>query len=133
MSSTNIDLFKEFLTSGVSVKAFAASKNMAYSTMSHLLRRTERIFDGHIIPVEDYFPEHCAEYRARYSWANEPNYKHHPPSPIWNREQWLRFIEAHEAFSEQAQSLETDTRKVSDLTIAELVSIIKATMLSGGN
>lgn len=133
MSSTNIDLFKEFLTSGVSVKAFAASKGMAYSTMSGLLRRTERIFDGHIIPVEDYFPEHCAEYRARYSWANEPDFKHHPPSPIWNRDQWLRFIEAHEAFSEQAQSLQTDARKVGDLTVAELVSIIKATMFSGGN
>lgn len=133
MSSTNIKLFKEFLTSGLSVKAFAASKDMAYSTMSGLLRRTERIFDGHIIPVEDYFPEHVAEYRSRYSWANEPDYKHCPPSPIWNREQWLRFIDAHEALSEQSQSLATDARKVGDLTVAELVAIIKSTMLSGGN
>jgi len=133
MSSTNIELFKEFLTSGVSVKAFASSKDMGYSAMGALIRRTERIFDGHIIPVEDYFPEHCAEYRARHSWANEPDYKHHPPSPIWNRDQWLRFIQAHEDLSERAQSLATDARKVSDLTVAELVSIIKATMLSGGN
>ena len=73
-----------------------------------------------------------AAYIAKYSWAREPDYIYRPPNAIWNREQWLLYIAAHEELSKQVTTFAIDGRKVGDLTVAELMSIIKATMLSCG-
>ncbi len=83
-------------------------------------------YDSPIL-VEDYFPEHVREHCAKYKWANEPDYKHYAPSPIWNREKWLLYIKAHEDLNVRAQAWETDMRKLSELTVADLIKIIRYT------
>ena len=133
MSTTNVDIFKEFLTSQMSLKEFAVSKQMGYAAMRNLILRTQHLFDGKSVSVHEFFPEHVKAYRAKYEWARRPDYVHDPPSAIWNRKQWLLFVQAHEHLLEQSGSLANDQRKVSDLTVAELVLIIKSCLYSGSN
>ncbi len=130
MAQINIDLFKEFLASDLTIKAFAESKKIPYSLMIKLINKSENLFTGKIVPVEDYFPEHVSAYRLKYSWAREPDYVHRPPTstPVADRKKWLLFIAAHEDIYSNQKPLGKDLRKVSDITVYELLTIIQSIM-----
>ena len=133
MGKTDVDLFKEFLGTNISMKSFAAEKGIGYSVMRKLLTNTERLFNGRRVPVEDFFPEQVEAYKLKYSWANEPGYEHRPPNAIWNRKDWMLYIAAHEKLSSQSLSWDKDERKICDLTVAEFVRIIRSTLRHNGN
>ena len=130
MAQANIDLFKEFLASDLTIKAFAKSKKTPYSSMIKLINRSHNMFSGKFVPVEDYFPEHVSEYRLKYSWARDSDYVHSPPNstPVSNRKKWLLFIAAHEDLYSNQKPLGKDLRKVSDITVSELLTIIQSIM-----
>lgn len=123
---TDIDLFIEFLSTGVTQKALAQKHNLPTHTLNTILKNTmielkstARSGDG-----EEFFPEYHQGRKVRYPWLSNRGIG----LPWFNeyKDNWLRYIK-HRKDAAQA-TREKDMRKVADLTVDELLDLLNKSL-----